>query len=120
MAMASPWPRAMATSRRVGRRGRLASRALSEVNSGRSAEKLTSSSGLPATARTAAPMAVLNAWVVSGLFALLRGGFAIALSPRRGWRRPPHPALRADLSPEGEVGCGTMLPNRHLSLGGEV
>ena len=44
------------------------------VSSGRSAEKLTSRSGLPATARTVAPMAVLNAWVVSGLLALLRVG----------------------------------------------
>src|SRR3569623_1720442 len=73
----------MATSRRVGRRGRLASRALSAVSSGRSAEKLTSSSGLPATARTAAPMAVLNAWVVSGLLAFPRGAWAMKLGGHR-------------------------------------
>ena len=63
----------VAMSRRVGRRGRFASRALSAVSKGRSAEKLTSSSGLPAMARTAAPMADLNVAVLSGLFDL-RGG----------------------------------------------
>jgi len=34
--------------------------------------------------------------------------------------RPPHPALRADLSPQGEVRGGTISPMHHLSLGGEV
>src|SRR5688572_33440511 len=72
----------MPRSRRVGRRGRLASRALSAVSSGRSAEKLTSSSGLPATARTAAPMAVLKTAVVSGLFGL-RGAVAMELCGHR-------------------------------------
>jgi len=33
-------------------------------------------------------------------------------------RRPPHPALRADLSPKGEVMGGTILPKHHLSLRG--
>src|SRR5690606_24319762 len=79
MAMASPWPRAMAMSRLEGRRGRLASRALSEVRIGRSAENATSRFDFPATARTAAPTADLNAAVWSGLFGLLRGGWAIGL-----------------------------------------
>ena len=77
MAMASPCPRAMAMSRRVGSRGRLASRALSEVSSGRSAVKVTSRSALAPMARTVAPMADLNTWVWSGLLALLRGGCAM-------------------------------------------
>ena len=34
--------------------------------------------------------------------------------------RPPHPALRADLSPQGEVKRGKAVPHHHLSLGGEV
>jgi hypothetical protein len=74
MAMASPWPRAMAMSLRVGNRGRLARRALSEVRIGRSAVKPTSRSALPETARTVAPTADLNAAVWSGRLALLRGG----------------------------------------------
>src|SRR5690606_19238314 len=78
MAMASPWPRATATSRFVGNRGRLASRALSVVRIGRSAENVTSSPGLPATARTVAATADLKAAAVSGRFALLRGGWAIS------------------------------------------
>ncbi|MNY50480.1 hypothetical protein D3C86_1859850 [compost metagenome] len=80
MAMASPWPRAMAMSRLVGRRGKLASRALSEVSSGRSAVKLTSRSALPPMARTVAPMADLKAWVWSGLLGLLRGGCAMVVN----------------------------------------
>src|SRR3546814_3808356 len=69
----------MAMSRLVGSRGRLASRALSLVRIGRSAEKATSRSGWPATARTAAPTADLNAAVWSGRLGLLRGGWAIEL-----------------------------------------
>jgi hypothetical protein len=35
-------------------------------------------------------------------------------------KRPPHPTLRVDLSPKGEVMCGEIVPQVHLSLGGEV
>ncbi len=45
-------------------------------------------------------------------------GMTVSAIPIKG--RPPHPPLRGDLSPRGEVVPGTISPSRYLSLGGEV
>src|SRR5580704_13677546 len=70
--MESAWPRTIAASRSLSRRGGSGSRALPPARPGRSEAKLTSRSPLPAMARMQTPTARLNG-SVGASFAVLFG-----------------------------------------------
>src|SRR5271169_1024933 len=85
-AIESAWPRTMAASRSLSRRGGSGRRTLPPARPGRSEAKLTSSSPLPAMARRHTPTARLNGSVGASLallFGLMFEFIALLLSRKR-------------------------------------
>src|SRR5271168_1271872 len=117
--MESAWPRTIAASRSLSRRGGSGSRALPPARPGRSDAKLTSRSFLPAIARRQTPTARLNGSVgasFAAAFGLMLEDIAAPSRRRVSAQRHVHRALRQFLAEAALVELGDQRTLKLVAL----